>query len=162
MTVDWCGPAWLKPLFRGQEDSIFHRVTKLTAVSRDLPDEIADLQYLQSVVVIGSRISETAFERLSSVKKFRHDGARVCAEEHRYDEALDFTPVSRPLDWSRCGYFASRAEMASCGWDQAGPSGWGFPNTIYADAASTLASVARPTDIPSGHSVEASSDKPLH
>lgn len=64
MTVEWCGPGWLRPFYEGREDSIFHRVTAVQLAAREVPDAVLELKYLKSLNLKTCRVSGEQLRRL--------------------------------------------------------------------------------------------------
>ena len=65
MTADWRGPLWLKPFLGASQDSIFHRITGVQLNSRNVPEALLKLRYLEDVNLNSCQMSRDQFERLA-------------------------------------------------------------------------------------------------
>ena len=68
MTVDYCGPEWLKPLADKFNLSCFHRATHIVLQGGDYTDTDVDdlcrLKHLQSISLLRTRITADGLAKL--------------------------------------------------------------------------------------------------
>ena len=77
MTAEWCGPALLRPLFAGSEDTIFHRVVAVNMAARDVPAGIANFKHLRSVTLASCRVAPETLNRLASVASIQTNNLHI-------------------------------------------------------------------------------------
>ncbi len=117
MTVEWCGPRWLRPFFGDSEDTIFHRVTAVELVHRQVPDALLKLRCLEAVGLSGCQISSNQLDRLNRRLSLRsltlHDNH--LGDAVKQQPAVAQNPISawHDIDWGKTSESMCQSDSSS-------------------------------------------------